>query len=54
MLILEDFRDGSRLSEIEMTFQMDKLSFEEVYSADVNFPKEFISRKNGKPEVLTL
>ncbi len=51
MLILEDFRDGSRLSEIEMTFQMDKLSFEEVYSADINFPKEFISRRNEKPEV---
>lgn len=54
MLILEDFRDGSRLSEIEMTFQMDKLCFEEVYSVDINFPKEFISRRNEKPEVLTL
>lgn len=45
MLILEDFRDGAKLSEIEILFEMEKLKFKETYSADINFPKNEIQRR---------
>ncbi|TSC85810.1 MAG: DnaB domain-containing protein helicase domain-containing protein [Microgenomates group bacterium Gr01-1014_7] len=47
MLILEDFRNGSILSEIEMTFKMEKLKFNEVYSPEINFPSEYTPRNTG-------
>lgn len=46
LLILEDFRDGAKLSEIEMRFEMEKLKFSEVYSVDINFPKKMEFRRN--------
>lgn len=46
LLILEDFRDGAILSEIEMHFEMEKLRFNEVYSTDINFPKDIAQRRS--------
>ncbi len=37
MLILEDFRDGSLLTEIDLRFELNKLKFSELFSVEENF-----------------